>query len=190
MLNQCLESLVQKIQSGVVINFEKTGPDPPPLEGKTHLCLFAFGFSQVELSFIIKGAFWHVLCCMRLISRGALCSLPLGVCFNPFWAFLSCFFINIWWVSLFKLLLSYLTADTLVWWILFHAAFHKPLVFLFCFAYIPAQTLQLKWWSLVRSLGTAVTSWSTYDLTLKLVFPSGTGPSPKPSGQTRTPPHW
>lgn len=34
MLNQCLESLVQKIQSGVVINFEKTGPDPPPLEGE------------------------------------------------------------------------------------------------------------------------------------------------------------
>lgn len=39
MLNQCLESLVQKIQSGVVINFEKTGPDPPPLEGNTHICL-------------------------------------------------------------------------------------------------------------------------------------------------------
>uniref|UniRef100_A0A6Q2Y250 VWFA domain-containing protein n=1 Tax=Esox lucius TaxID=8010 RepID=A0A6Q2Y250_ESOLU len=35
MLNQCLESLVQKIQSGVVINFEKTGPDPPPLEGES-----------------------------------------------------------------------------------------------------------------------------------------------------------
>uniref|UniRef100_A0A8C2GAE2 Integrator complex subunit 6 n=1 Tax=Cyprinus carpio TaxID=7962 RepID=A0A8C2GAE2_CYPCA len=32
MLNQCLESLVQKIQSGVVIHFEKTGPDPPPTE--------------------------------------------------------------------------------------------------------------------------------------------------------------
>lgn len=32
MLNQCLESLVQKIQSGVVINFEKTGPDPSPTE--------------------------------------------------------------------------------------------------------------------------------------------------------------
>ncbi|XP_051683536.1 integrator complex subunit 6-like isoform X5 [Oryctolagus cuniculus] len=31
MLNQCLESLVQKVQSGVVINFEKTGPDPLPL---------------------------------------------------------------------------------------------------------------------------------------------------------------
>ncbi|XP_051999054.1 integrator complex subunit 6-like [Xyrauchen texanus] len=32
MLNQCLESLVQKIHSGVVINFEKTGPDPTPTE--------------------------------------------------------------------------------------------------------------------------------------------------------------
>ncbi|XP_070980286.1 integrator complex subunit 6 isoform X1 [Oncorhynchus clarkii lewisi] len=35
MLNQCLESLLQKIQSGVVINFEKTGPDPPPGEDET-----------------------------------------------------------------------------------------------------------------------------------------------------------
>lgn len=35
MLNQCLESLVQKVQSGVVINFEKTGADPPLVgEGK------------------------------------------------------------------------------------------------------------------------------------------------------------
>ncbi|KFO37270.1 Protein DDX26B [Fukomys damarensis] len=31
MLNQCLESLVQKVQSGVVINFEKAGPDPLPV---------------------------------------------------------------------------------------------------------------------------------------------------------------
>ncbi|XP_068007864.1 integrator complex subunit 6-like isoform X4 [Melanerpes formicivorus] len=31
MLNQCLESLVQKVQSGVVINFEKSGPDPAPV---------------------------------------------------------------------------------------------------------------------------------------------------------------
>ncbi|XP_037677740.1 integrator complex subunit 6-like isoform X4 [Choloepus didactylus] len=31
MLNQCLESLVQKVQSGVVINFEKAGPDPLPI---------------------------------------------------------------------------------------------------------------------------------------------------------------
>ncbi|XP_071482771.1 integrator complex subunit 6-A-like [Diadema antillarum] len=27
-LNQCLESLVQKVQSGVVVHFEKFGPDP------------------------------------------------------------------------------------------------------------------------------------------------------------------
>ena len=33
MLHQCLESIVQKVQSGVVINFEKIGPDPPSLEG-------------------------------------------------------------------------------------------------------------------------------------------------------------
>ncbi|KAM4700517.1 integrator complex subunit 6 isoform 2-T2 [Discoglossus pictus] len=32
MLNQCLESLVQKIQSGVVVNFEKSGPDHPLTE--------------------------------------------------------------------------------------------------------------------------------------------------------------
>ncbi|CAB1336926.1 unnamed protein product [Coregonus sp. 'balchen'] len=47
MLNQCLESLVQKILSGVVIDFEKTGPDPPlvgeasslrPPHGAFHLC--------------------------------------------------------------------------------------------------------------------------------------------------------
>ncbi|XP_046568892.1 integrator complex subunit 6-like [Haliotis rubra] len=31
MLNGALESLVQKVQSGVVINFEKIGNDPPPL---------------------------------------------------------------------------------------------------------------------------------------------------------------
>lgn len=28
---QCIDSLVQKVQSGVVMNFEKIGPDPPPL---------------------------------------------------------------------------------------------------------------------------------------------------------------
>ncbi|XP_018895922.1 integrator complex subunit 6 isoform X2 [Bemisia tabaci] len=31
MLMQCIDSLVAKVQSGVVINFEKMGPDPPPL---------------------------------------------------------------------------------------------------------------------------------------------------------------
>lgn len=31
---QCIDSLVQKVQSGVVINFEKIGPDPPPVDAK------------------------------------------------------------------------------------------------------------------------------------------------------------
>lgn len=31
-LNQCLESLVQKVQPGVVMNFVKIGPDPSPVE--------------------------------------------------------------------------------------------------------------------------------------------------------------
>ncbi|XP_049880396.1 integrator complex subunit 6 [Pectinophora gossypiella] len=35
MLMQCIDSLVQKVQSGVVINFEKIGPDPPPIDGGT-----------------------------------------------------------------------------------------------------------------------------------------------------------
>lgn len=34
MLNQCIDSLVQKVQNGVVINFEKIGPDPPPITEK------------------------------------------------------------------------------------------------------------------------------------------------------------
>uniref|UniRef100_T1HK58 VWFA domain-containing protein n=1 Tax=Rhodnius prolixus TaxID=13249 RepID=T1HK58_RHOPR len=34
MLMQCIDSLVQKVQSGVVINFEKIGPDPPPINGE------------------------------------------------------------------------------------------------------------------------------------------------------------
>lgn len=35
MLNQCIDSLVQKVQNGVVINFEKIGPDPPPITEKS-----------------------------------------------------------------------------------------------------------------------------------------------------------
>ncbi|XP_015186108.1 PREDICTED: integrator complex subunit 6 isoform X1 [Polistes dominula] len=34
MMMQCIDSLVQKVQSGVVINFEKIGPDPPPLSNE------------------------------------------------------------------------------------------------------------------------------------------------------------
>ncbi|KAK6309524.1 hypothetical protein J4Q44_G00194050 [Coregonus suidteri] len=50
MLNQCLESLLQKIQSGVVLSFEKTGPDPSPGEDE-----------------ILKSGpqSWH--CCRKLI---------------------------------------------------------------------------------------------------------------------------
>ena len=33
-LHQCIDSLVQKLQSGVVVHFEKIGPDPPPLPGQ------------------------------------------------------------------------------------------------------------------------------------------------------------
>ncbi|CAH2050265.1 unnamed protein product, partial [Iphiclides podalirius] len=36
MLMQCIDSLVQKVQSGVVINFEKIGPDPPPIDGSNN----------------------------------------------------------------------------------------------------------------------------------------------------------
>ena len=39
-LYQCLESLVTKIQPGVVINFEKYGPDPPLLKSKSHQIKF------------------------------------------------------------------------------------------------------------------------------------------------------
>ncbi|XP_011505090.1 PREDICTED: integrator complex subunit 6-B [Ceratosolen solmsi marchali] len=35
MMMQCIDSLVQKVQSGVVINFEKIGPDPLPLANES-----------------------------------------------------------------------------------------------------------------------------------------------------------
>ncbi|XP_029458665.1 integrator complex subunit 6 isoform X2 [Rhinatrema bivittatum] len=43
MLSQCLESLVQKVQSGVVIHFEKSGPDPPAVEDGQMDSLRLFG---------------------------------------------------------------------------------------------------------------------------------------------------
>ncbi|XP_058506498.1 integrator complex subunit 6 isoform X1 [Solea solea] len=58
MLNQCLESLVQKVQSGVVINFEKTGPDPP-LTGED----IAVESSRPVSSFSLQP--WHS--CHKLI---------------------------------------------------------------------------------------------------------------------------
>ncbi|XP_076029735.1 integrator complex subunit 6 isoform X2 [Oratosquilla oratoria] len=36
MFQQCIDSLVQKVQSGVVISFEKIGPDPPPVNADGH----------------------------------------------------------------------------------------------------------------------------------------------------------
>uniref|UniRef100_A0A8V5G9G7 Uncharacterized protein n=1 Tax=Melopsittacus undulatus TaxID=13146 RepID=A0A8V5G9G7_MELUD len=54
MLNQCLESLVQKVQSGVVINFEKAGPDPTPIDD-----------GQVDISRPFGPQPWHS--CHKLI---------------------------------------------------------------------------------------------------------------------------
>ncbi|XP_010217563.1 PREDICTED: integrator complex subunit 6 isoform X2 [Tinamus guttatus] len=54
MLNQCLESLVQKVQSGVVINFEKAGPDPSPIDD-----------GQVEIPRPFGPQPWHS--CHKLI---------------------------------------------------------------------------------------------------------------------------
>ncbi|KAB0397982.1 hypothetical protein E2I00_018123 [Balaenoptera physalus] len=49
MLNQCLESLVQKVQSGVVINFEKAGPDPSPVEDCEPMVIDKLPFDKYEL---------------------------------------------------------------------------------------------------------------------------------------------
>jgi len=51
MLHQCIDSLVQKIQAGVVIHFEKYGPDPTPLAivDGTHFVLYYFIFSFQKL---------------------------------------------------------------------------------------------------------------------------------------------
>lgn len=46
MLNGALESLVQKVQGGVVINFEKIGPDPPIIEVKVENGLDSNGNSK------------------------------------------------------------------------------------------------------------------------------------------------
>lgn len=53
MLNQCLESLVQKVQSGVVINFEKSGPDPAPIgEGTVNTHFHSCKEETSDLSFM------------------------------------------------------------------------------------------------------------------------------------------
>jgi integrator complex subunit 6 len=53
MLYQCLESLVAKIQPGVVMNFEKFGNDPPQLKGSYNLIILSFfDFSKI---YFLKG---------------------------------------------------------------------------------------------------------------------------------------
>jgi len=43
---QCIDSLVQKIQSGVVINFEKIGPEPSPITDKDNGMDIDMGFEE------------------------------------------------------------------------------------------------------------------------------------------------
>lgn len=60
MLNQCLESLVQKVQSGVVLDFEKTGPDPPPVgDGESQLWV---GGERAFISVLVARIFRAALC--------------------------------------------------------------------------------------------------------------------------------
>lgn len=61
MLNQCLESLVQKVQSGVVLNFEKTGPDPPPVgDGESQLGKKCIYFCAGLASSVLPCVVWSV----------------------------------------------------------------------------------------------------------------------------------
>lgn len=43
---QCIDSLVQKIQSGVVINFEKIGPEPLPITDKENCIDVDMGYEE------------------------------------------------------------------------------------------------------------------------------------------------
>lgn len=45
-LMQCIDSLVQKIQSGVVINFEKIGPEPLPITDKENSMDIDIGYEE------------------------------------------------------------------------------------------------------------------------------------------------
>lgn len=63
MLHQCIDSLVQKVQAGVVIHFEKYGPDPPPLPGVDGINVFlksiAFYYNQNQTHFFFHCTFIH-----------------------------------------------------------------------------------------------------------------------------------
>ncbi|KAL1464461.1 hypothetical protein WDU94_004109 [Cyamophila willieti] len=86
MLLQCIDSLVQKVQSGVVINFEKIGPDPPPLPNenkdpdmeemdwdKEIINYPSNSLSEVKINSVING--------MNNRNKGS--STPLGVGPDP-----------------------------------------------------------------------------------------------------------
>lgn len=69
MLNGALESLVQKVQGGVVINFEKIGPDPPTIEVKAENGLDSNGnskgilFQKINISSIQSlDSMWNFSC--------------------------------------------------------------------------------------------------------------------------------
>uniref|UniRef100_A0A2K5ZUH4 VWFA domain-containing protein n=1 Tax=Mandrillus leucophaeus TaxID=9568 RepID=A0A2K5ZUH4_MANLE len=66
-LNQCLESLVQKVQSGVVINFEKTGPDPSPVED-----------GQPDISRPFGSQPWHSCHKLVYVTPNPKTGIPIG----------------------------------------------------------------------------------------------------------------
>ncbi|CAL8107237.1 unnamed protein product [Orchesella dallaii] len=68
MLHQCIDSLVQKVQAGVVIHFEKYGPDPPSL------AIDGVKIEEPELELIeekngISKPSWHISRKMIYVPR-------------------------------------------------------------------------------------------------------------------------
>ncbi|XP_037075293.1 integrator complex subunit 6-like [Pollicipes pollicipes] len=92
MLMQCVESLVQKIQSGVVINFEKMGPDPPPVAadpggadtdsegGKENVINFSNdqASSRPASPLPLSSQSWHSCRKLIYVPRSAQKGFPLG----------------------------------------------------------------------------------------------------------------
>ncbi|XP_066252251.1 integrator complex subunit 6-B [Euwallacea similis] len=59
MLNQCIDSLVQKVQNGVVINFEKIGPDPPPMQYDKEEVKDEIDLLDGERNNMPQATLWH-----------------------------------------------------------------------------------------------------------------------------------
>jgi hypothetical protein len=92
MLMQCIDSLVQKVQSGVVINFEKIGPDPLPVtsEGNYMLVLsfmcFIYIFIIVHTHMVVQMSLNTLKLCNLIIllfhpKLSEIYFIP--ECFNP-----------------------------------------------------------------------------------------------------------